>query len=137
MVLFLAGGTVYGLLFRTTQPHITVIDDSEEIYTPVGETMFTGMGRLRLVSADNPPVTIVISVVFPFTPEDRPFTEELVGKVPELRRITEEYFGALSARQIQSTHEEIIKDELLYRYNSILRLGGIGILYFNDFMLIE
>lgn len=142
LVLFLAGGTIYGLIFRNSHPVYTVpvpaapaISQGQNI--PVRDGIFTGIGRLRVVTADKPPVTIVISIAFPYTPEDRPFTEELASKVPDFRKAVSEYFGAHTAADLQELDEGTIKAELLHRYNRLLHLGSIETLYFNDFMLIE
>jgi flagellar basal body-associated protein FliL len=144
LVLFLAGGTIYGLIFRNSHPVYTIpvpsvpasaVSQGQSI--PVRDGVFTGIGRLRVVTADKPPVTVIISIAFPYTPEDRPFTEELASKIPDFRRVISEYFGAHTAEDLQEIDEGTIKAELLRRYNRLLHLGTIEILYFNDFMLIE
>lgn len=140
LILFLAGGTIYGLLFRNSRPLYTIpsspaLPHSQTMAT--GEDIFTGIGRLRVLTGDKSPVTVIVSIAFPYTPEDRPFTEELASKIPDFRKAVSEYFSAHTAEELQDADEEAIKTELLRRYNRLLRLGTIETLYFNDFMLIE
>jgi flagellar basal body-associated protein FliL len=107
--------------------------------------MFTGIGRLRIATGNGPapgadsgdPAVVVLSIVFPYPPEDRPFTEELTGKIPLFRRIAREYFGALSPDQLRPLDEQEAKAELLRRFNGELRLGTIGFLLFDDLMILE
>jgi flagellar basal body-associated protein FliL len=156
LALVIAAGTIYALVFRDADaaPLFRVSDTTpaesevsgtispqpppaQTINLPARENIFTGIGRLRAVSADKPAVTIVVSIAFPYTPEDRAFSEELNAKVPEFRNTALEYFSTHRAADLRSTSEENIKAELLRRYNSLLRLGSISVLYFNDFMFID
>jgi hypothetical protein len=106
--------------------------------------VFTGIGRLRIAAAgalsgaDSAPRAVtVLSVVFPYPPGDRAFTEELAGKVPLFRRIVRDYFGALSRDDLISLDEQKAKDELLRRFNAELQLGKIELLLFSELMILE
>jgi flagellar basal body-associated protein FliL len=80
---------------------------------------------------------VVLSVVFPYPPGDRPFAEELAGAIPRVRRIVREYFGALSPDELRSLDEGQVKAELLRRFNGELRLGAIELLLFDEFLILE
>jgi flagellar basal body-associated protein FliL len=107
--------------------------------------VFTGIGRLRIAAggasppgADSAPRTVVaLSVVFPYPPGDKPFSEELAGKVPLFRRIIRDYFGALSGDDLNPPDEQKAKDELLRRFNAELQLGKIKLLLFNELIILE
>jgi flagellar basal body-associated protein FliL len=101
--------------------------------------MFTGIGRLRITAGDGSGdrAVVVLSIVFPYPPGDGPFAEELTGKIPLFRRIAREYFGALAPDQLRSLDEQTAKAELLRRFNGELRLGTIGLLLFDDLMILE
>jgi flagellar basal body-associated protein FliL len=148
VVIFLAG-TVYAFFFRASEAKASgtgayqaSLPDSAN---PSAEPhIFTGIGRQRLSTADqngadlpDAPVTVIISVTFPYTPEDRAFSEELAARIRDFRAITEAYFGSIKAEHLRNMSEELIKSDLLERYNGVLRLGKIGTLYFSDFMLLE
>jgi hypothetical protein len=142
------GGTLYAV-FRDSAP-----DAPAEDALPGGDfgaggaqgpgnAVFTGIGRLRisegaLSGGDSEPRTVVVvSVVFPYPAGDRPFTEELAGKVPLFRRIIRDYFGALPADKLSPLDEQGAKDELLRRFNAELQLGKIELLLFNELMILE
>jgi flagellar basal body-associated protein FliL len=98
-------------------------------------SVFTGIGRIRIPVA--PSATLVLSIAFPYPPNDGPFVEELASKIPDFKKIINGYFSSLSADEISNLNEEAAKAELLKRYNAILRLGVIGALYFSDLLIIE
>jgi flagellar basal body-associated protein FliL len=129
LALVYLGGTVYGLFFRKTEPPSALKDDTART--------FTGIGRLRLPTADSQPATVILSVTFPYSPEDRAFSEELASRVGEFRAVTAGYFKSLSVQDLREKAEESLKAELLDRYNGILMLGKIESLYFNDYMIID
>ncbi|MDR0526025.1 MAG: flagellar basal body protein FliL [Spirochaetaceae bacterium] len=139
LILFLAGGTVYGLIFRKSKPPLYKIPEppASQSQTMQRETMFTGIGRLRAVTGDAPPVTVIISVAFPYDPEDGPFTEELYAKIPGFRMAISEYFADRTAAELREMSDDSIKTAILKGCNALLRLGFIETLYFNDLMFIE
>jgi flagellar basal body-associated protein FliL len=125
-----------------------------------GEAVFTNIGRLRIPLASpgnggpaaplgtgdfsaagqfpaDGRAALIISIAFPYSPRDRAFTEELASKVGDFRRIAGEYFSPRSAKELRSMDEAEMKAGLLGAYNSILRLGKIGTLYFNDLLIFE
>ena len=99
--------------------------------------VFNGIGRLRIPVAGKGTSLLVVSIAFPYPANDSAFTEELASKIQNFRTLTTEYFSSLPAGTIQNLNEDTAKAELLKRYNAILRLGKIQVLYFNDLMLIE
>jgi flagellar basal body-associated protein FliL len=144
LIFLLLGGTLYALVIRgpagfnregsSQRPPIPGEPGGVEDYTG---GVFTGIGRIRAVTADPLAATVILSVTFPYPPEDRAFSEELAAKIGQFRGITAEYFASFSAGELRGKEEETVKEELRQRYNSILRLGSITRLYFNDYMIIE
>jgi flagellar basal body-associated protein FliL len=149
LALVIAAGTIYALVFRNSAEPLYSLpvapDPALPSQAPLTETqvlelqenVFTSIGRLRAVSADKPPVTIVVSIAFPYLPEDRALAEELAAKIPDFRNTALEYFSTHSAVELRQIGEAAIKTELLRRYNALLHLGSISTLYFNDFMFID
>lgn len=132
LIAIILGGTLYALIFR---PSPKPAEPAREGLAVREDRVFTGLGRIRTSTADSR--TVVLSVAFPYDPEDRTFSEELALRVGELRRITADYFTAYSAEELGGRPESEIKAELLNRYNALLRLGAVKVLYFNDFMIIK
>lgn len=145
LVLILLGGTLYALAFHDPAsgplnggpaPSPGPARMAPALPVP-GESIFTGIGRIRANTADPEPGTVILFITFPYTPEDRAFSEELASKVGNFRDIARDYFASHSEGELRDKAEEAVKGELLQRYNAILRLGRIDALYFNDFMIIE
>jgi flagellar basal body-associated protein FliL len=100
-----------------------------------GVHIFAGIGRLRIPLANSS--TLILSIAFPYPPDDQSFTEELAAKIGEFRSIASEYFSSLPAEKLVNLDEGAAKAEILRRYNTSLRLGRIEALYFSDLVILE
>jgi hypothetical protein len=130
LALILVGGSLYALV-RGPLP------DRAPEAPAGGETVFTGLGQIRAVTAGPAPATVILSIAFPFPPEDRDFSGELSSHTGDFRAAAAAYFGSLPTARLHETSEETVKAELLTRFNGFLRLGRIERLYFNDYMIME
>jgi len=130
--LIIIGGTLCQMfLYRKPPGHeqINVLPES-------GGQTFTGIGRIRISTADPQPGMVILFVSFIYYPEDKVFSEELVLKIRDFREIIADYIGSFTVEELQKQEEEKIKHELLRRFNAVLRLGQLETLYFSDFMII-
>jgi len=134
--LVIFAGTIYGVFFRTPAGHTPAGQLTTPFEGGEGQT-FTGIGRLRIPTADPQPGMVMLFVSFIYYPEDRAFSEELVLRIRDFREIITDYIGSLSVADLQRLDEEGIKAEILRRINAILRLGRIETLFFSDFMIIR
>ena len=132
VAVFLAG-TIYSFFSGNENP-APGITDSIKSDSP-DSRIFTGIGRLRLPA--NNEATVIISIDFPYVPEDLAFSEELAARVNDFRIAAAEFFLPHTAVELRLMDEEEIKKEILDRFNRILRLGKIETIYFNDFFIIE
>jgi len=98
---------------------------------------FTGIGKIRAASGGKRPATVVVSVAFPYDRGDAAFAEELASKTSAFRELTRDFFESLSAEELRGKPESELKEALAARYNAALRLGKIGTLYFNDYLVID
>jgi len=105
--------------------------------TPSLPNVFSGIGRLRIPLAGEPPAAIILSISFPYSADDRPFAEELASRIGDFRSIAVEYFASLPREKAVKLDEEAAKAVILGRYNGVLRLGKIKTLYFGDLMIVE
>ncbi|MDR2808251.1 MAG: flagellar basal body protein FliL [Spirochaetaceae bacterium] len=143
LALVLVAGTVYALVFRAPDaPPLYSFgqQEAQETVPPPassGSPVFTGIGIIRTTTADKQPATVILSVSFPYKPQDISFTEELNLTIPRFRTVTQEYLSSFTAERLRIQPEETVKADLLSRYNALLRLGKIDLLYFEDFMIIE
>jgi flagellar FliL protein len=142
-LIFLAG-TGYALFFRKNGvpgslgvSEVQGTQEAQGAEGAPGERIFTGIGRLRLSTAEPQSAMVILSITFPYVPEDRAFSEELAARVRDFRTITEDYFQSITLRDLRNKSEEQLKADLLERFNRILRLGKIPHIYFIDFMILE
>jgi flagellar basal body-associated protein FliL len=137
LALVIAAGTVYALTFRPKTSGASQPSPDSAPSVSSEAAIFTGLGRLRCPTAGPNTALVILQPSFPYFPGDRPFSEELVSRLRDLRSLTAAYFAALSPEDIRRKGETLIKEELLAKYNALLRLGRIETLYFNEYMLIE
>ena len=133
--LIIIGGTIYGVFFHTIPPGYKPKKQATVLQSGRGQT-FTGIGRLRVLTADPQPGTVILFVSFNYYPEDKAFSEELALRVKDFRDIITTYISSFSTAELQKQGEEGIKAELLRRFNTTLRLGQIETLYLSDFMIV-
>ncbi|MDR1466305.1 MAG: flagellar basal body protein FliL [Treponema sp.] len=139
--LFIASITFYTVIARSLakgRPLYTV--PSKPVSQPApqpADGIFPTIGRIRAITGDSIPQTVIVSIAFPYDKTDTPFTEEIVSQITEFRAITISFFKSISAKEVRNLGEDSIKETLLSRYNAVLRLGQISVLYFNDFMVVE
>jgi flagellar basal body-associated protein FliL len=140
MALVIATVTIYTFIAPSlakgkpvyTIPAQEISEVPEILLTPSGN-IFTGMGRVRAVTADKEPQTIIISIAFPYDKEDVPFMEELASKITDFRTQTISFFKTLPTDTLQKMDDEALKAELLRRYNAALQLGQIPVLYITEY----
>ena len=135
--LVIIAGTIYGLFFHAaSQDRKTGVSQKSELSAGEQGQAFTGIGRIRISTADPQPEMAILFVSFIYYPEDIAFSEELAHRIRDFREIILDYIGSFTGADLRVQDEEIIKTELLRRFNAILRLGQIETLFFSDFMII-
>lgn len=134
VVAILLGGTVYGLIKKGSPPagEAPEVPASEPGTEESG--IFSGLGTMRIATADPEPETLIISLAFPYDKTDRSFSEELASRISSFKALTEEYLGAFTAEELAALDEGALNAELLSRYNAILRLGQIKKLFILEYM---
>lgn len=105
---------------------------------PAGKTaIFGDIGMLRARTADNGPVTVVISPFIPYSADDIAFQEELVSKTRSIRTCILGWFASKKIKEIDGFGEVRVKAELVRSINSLLVLGKIDKIYFDEYMVLE
>jgi len=129
LVLIIIIGTIVGLVNKGRKSEIKNSESPE-----VSEGMFSGLGTMRISTADAEPETLVISIAFPYNKNDKAFSEELASRLSSFKTATAEYLGAKTAEELSTLNTDTVSNELLSRYNSVLRLGKIKQLYILEYM---
>ncbi|MDR0476147.1 MAG: flagellar basal body protein FliL [Treponema sp.] len=135
LALCIAVISIWTVFFKPDQASNRPLGSGETVPAEMPGNVFTGIGRLRLSTADS--VTVILSVNFPYPDKDKAFSEELVSRIGDFRAAAAEYFRRLSAVELRSADESIIKADLLDMFNSLLRLGKIDSLFFSDYRILE
>ena len=130
LILILIIGTIYGFIKRGRTSAVP----PPASFSGEGESIFSGLGKMRIPTADPEPETLIISIAFPYDKNDRPFFEELAARTSWFKTATTEYLGALTSEELAALDTGTINKELLHRYNSVLRLGQIRELYILEYM---
>ncbi len=140
IILVILTGTVRAFI---SQPTAAPLEENprrqqtSETSMQSGERIFTGIGRIRAKSAGPQNAAVMISIAFPYNPNDTDFSEELASKVAQFRSETAQYFQIHTIDELRLKTEEELKRELLARYNALLRLDFIETLYITDYMIID
>lgn len=129
-------GSIYGFIRISASKQ--AVAEQQGVSKEIGqEAYFSGLGRIRVQTADPKPAAVVVSIVFPYDKNDVAFTEELSTHIGQLRQTAAAYFSSQSLKTLKNMGEEDIKKTLLDRFNKLLRLGSIKTLYFNDYLILE
>ena len=137
LIVLLLIGTIAGLIRSRNAEPVLVIRGSSKTESAKDEDIrvYSGLERLRIPLSNSS--TLLLSVAFPYSANDVPFTEELAAKINDFKAIITEYFSSLPVEKANQIDEETAKKEILRRFNATLRLGHINVLYFSDMNVLE
>ena len=109
----------------------------EAVYIPPKEyALYGDLGQLRAVTADNPPITVILKPFLEYKASDTAFQEELVAKKEVLKNNILDWFSLESAYRLSSELPQDIKQALMERINKQLVLGSIHNIYFEEFVIL-
>jgi len=98
---------------------------------------FADFGQLRPVTADDPPVTVIIRPILAYPVDDLPFREELVSKTATARQLMTNWFAERSVDELDRLGDDAVKKALLTELNDLYTMGHVSALYFEDFVIIR
>jgi len=136
VALVISAVSIYSIVFRKAPSDGRRISQQAQTVNAENDQIFTGIGQMRISTSDPQPAVVILFVSFIYDPANRAFTEELVLRIGEFRDIISAYLGSFTAEDLRNMNEESIKRELLSRFNALLRLGQIQIMFFSDFIVI-
>ena len=133
-------GTVIAVVKKTKERASGRQDEESDagaVYIPPKEyALYGDLGQLRAVTADNPPITVVIKPFLEYKASDTAFQEELVTKKEALKKSILDWFSLESAYRLSSELPQDIKQTLMERINKQLVLGKIHNIYFEEFVIL-
>lgn len=134
ILVVIVAGTLWafsGRISNHDRESVLTADTSKDI------AVYPDIGTLRAATADSTPVTVVLTIYFPYSAKDSAFQEELVKKNRAIRRSILEWFSTRTISEIDELGETRVKAALLTEINESLVLGQIDVLYFSDYLIIE
>lgn len=101
------------------------------------ETVYTGIGTLRVLTAGNPASLVIINPVFYYDSGDFEFFEELQRKRARLEQIVRDWVSSNRAEYFLETPDEKLRSDLAGLLSEILILGSVENLYFSEFLVVD
>ena len=133
-------GTVIAFVKKTKERasgRQDALSESGMTYIPPKEyALYGDLGQLRAVTADNPPITVILKPFLEYKASDTAFQEELVAKKEGLKKNILDWFSLESAYRLSSELPQDIKQALIERINKQLVLGSIHNIYFEEFVIL-
>lgn len=112
------------------------IEENGAYIPPKEYALYGDLGQLRAVTADNPPVTVILKPFLEYKASDTVFQEELVSKKDGIKKAVLDWFSLESAYRLSSELPQDIKRMLMERINNQLILGKIHNIYFEEFIIL-
>lgn len=140
LVAIIAIGTVAAYI-KKTQKNVSMEQNGQKgtsaVYTPSKEyALYGDLGQLRAVTADDPPVTVILKPFLEYKASDTAFQEELVAHKETLKKAIMDWFALESAYRLSSELPQDIKQKLIKWLNGHLILGQIRNIYFEEFVIL-
>lgn len=101
---------------------------------------YTALGQLRTTTKSSEKkagVPVVVSPWLAYPEGDKTFYEELDRKNRSIKATITGYFSRYTERELLTHGEIAIKTDLLGEINSLLVLGKISAIYFNEYIFLE
>ncbi len=138
LVVIIISGTILAFALNKAEfaAGMREIDPTPEQTLKTEELMdvYTGIGELRALTADNPHRTLVIAPYFSYNKNDSALYEELVQKNKKIRARILDYIINYSQEELVRLGEGKVKADLMRLVNSELILGKIDKIYFTEYI---
>ncbi|WP_442716777.1 flagellar basal body-associated FliL family protein [Treponema sp.] len=136
LIAAIAIGTLIAFM-KKGQPVPQQKNQTADTYVPPKEyALYGDLGQLRALTADNPPITVVLKPFLEYKASDTAFQEELVSHKGLLKQTILDWFSLESAYRLSSELPQDIKQALMSCINRQLVLGQIHNIYFEEFVIL-
>lgn len=137
ILVLILGGTIWAFATGRAKPGGDSARRDDVSATEGVEGMYRDLGTLRAPTADPAPSVVVVTPVFPYSPVDIPFREELAAKKTVLRAAITNWFHGMTRSDLSRLGEDGVKASLLELVNATLETGSVNLLYFTEYSIIE
>lgn len=98
--------------------------------------VYAELGRLRALSADKQPVSVIITPLLQYPAADHALYEELVQKKEQLRRASLAWCAQHTAQELHMLGPEQLKIALRDALNTQLSLGRVTHVFLEEFIIL-
>ncbi|WP_231577588.1 flagellar basal body-associated protein FliL [Treponema phagedenis] len=129
-------GTVAGLIKASAKQN-EIAEEVPPIILQKEDALYGEIGRLRISSADSPPISVIVTPFLQYAKADIALQEELIRKKEILKKVIISWFEKKNAVQLSTFPPDKIKKLLLEELNKQLVLGKIKGIYFEELTLLN
>lgn len=95
------------------------------------------IGEVRARTADDPPKSVVVTILLGYEEGDQVLVNELISRVPLFKDMIRTYFSSKTMKELQSHNESQIKRDIKEMVNRNLINGEIRDVLFPEFNIYE
>ena len=104
---------------------------------PPGDTLLLELGKLRLLTADSTPISVVLTPYFSYSATDKDAAAEIEMKKQMMTAVIFNYFSLHTKAELISLGELKVKEQLVEQINRNLVLGKVKKMYFEQYLFID
>ena len=124
------------IMNRGTRPAAVPAVSEEYRATPKRLSYYNNFEDIRTRTADETPYTVIARVALGYDDGNKNLYNEIVERTPKLQDLIRSYFTQKTAAEVEPKNEEIVKEELKVRVNSVLSSGKIEDVIFLEYNVI-
>ncbi|WP_028974882.1 flagellar basal body-associated FliL family protein [Spirochaeta cellobiosiphila] len=126
-----------GILNRGTQSQSFPVVSPEYEGKPPILAYSDSIGEVRARTADNPPQSVVVTVLLGYDKDNPQLVTEMLDRAPLFKDMIRSYFSSKTVDELQSTFESSIKMDIKEMINRTLINGEIKDVIFPDYNIYE
>ncbi len=124
------------IMSRGTRPAAVPAVSEEYRATPKRLSYYDNFEDIRTRTADETTYTVIARVALGYDGNNKNLYNEIVERTPKLQDLIRSYFTQKTANEVEPRNEEIVKEELKVRINSILSSGKVEDVIFLEYNVI-
>ena len=98
---------------------------------------YNNIGEIQGRTADENPTTVIVDVSLGYSEGDKALQAELISRTPRMRDLIRQFFGTKTSKELRPVNEDVIKEELRTKINTILKHGQVQEVIFQNFNVVE
>jgi flagellar protein FliL len=124
------------IINQGTRPATVPAVSEEYRATPKRLQYYDVFEDIRTRTADDAPYTVIARVALGFDPVNKQLYNEIVERSQKLQDLIRSYFTQKTANEVLPKNEDIVKQEIMIRVNSIMANGKVEDIIFLEYNVI-